>query len=145
VVNKFSGGAKNRLESRGKEREAAMGRSTTHVLDTASGRPAAGLKIELWSHGRGQALVSSTTTKSDGRIDAPFLAESDFSPGTYGLRFFPGDYPRCSGIELDEPAFLDVNPDLFSASPMNSSTITRLCFCRLMATQSIAGADDHGV
>jgi 5-hydroxyisourate hydrolase-like protein (transthyretin family) len=85
-----------------------MGRLTRHVLDTASGRSAAGLKIELWSHGKGQVFVRSTTTKSDGRIDAPIPAKS------------------------------------VSASPMNSSTITRLCFCRLMATQPIAGADDHG-
>jgi 5-hydroxyisourate hydrolase len=90
-----------------------MGRLTTHVLDTANGRPAAGLKIELWSHGKGQALVRSMTTNSDGRTDAPILPESDFSPGTYELRFFAGDYLRRSGIKLDEPAFLDVIPICF--------------------------------
>jgi 5-hydroxyisourate hydrolase len=90
-----------------------VGRVTTHVLDVASGCPAAGLKIELWSHGKGQTHLRSMTTNQDGRTDAPILPESDFSPGTYELRFFAGDYLRGLGIRLDEPAFLDVIPICF--------------------------------
>jgi 5-hydroxyisourate hydrolase len=86
---------------------------TTHVLDIASGCPAAGLKIELWSHDQGQVHVRSMTTNKDGRTDAPILPESEFAPGTYELRFFAGDYLRGLGIKLDEPAFLDVIPICF--------------------------------
>ena len=46
-----------------------MGKLTTHVLDTALGKPAAGLKIEVWS----AALLKTIVTNSDGRADAPLL------------------------------------------------------------------------
>ncbi|MGB2284766.1 MAG: hydroxyisourate hydrolase, partial [Candidatus Puniceispirillaceae bacterium] len=49
-----------------------MGRLTTHVLDTARGTPAAGLKIELFSvTDDTEQLVTSAVTNNDGRCDAP--------------------------------------------------------------------------
>jgi 5-hydroxyisourate hydrolase len=103
----------------GKERDAAMGRLTTHVLDTASGRPAAGLKIELWSHGKSPTLVKTATTNDDGRTDAPILSDGEFGPGTYELRFHAGDYLRRAGAKLDDPAFLDVIPIRFGIANAN--------------------------
>jgi 5-hydroxyisourate hydrolase len=90
-----------------------MGRLTTHVLDTAMGRPAAHLKIELWSHDRGPAHIKTMTTNQDGRTDAPILPDGEFAPGTYELRFFAGDYLKRAGVKLDEPAFLDIIPIRF--------------------------------
>jgi 5-hydroxyisourate hydrolase len=87
-----------------------MGRLTTHVLDTAAGRPAAGLKIELWSDA---ARLKSVTTNRDGRTPEPLLADAAFAPGIYELRFFAGDYLRLSGVALVDPAFLDVIPIRF--------------------------------
>ena len=46
-----------------------MGRLTTHVLDTSSGKPAAGLKIELWSIAAKPELIKTVTTNGDGRVD----------------------------------------------------------------------------
>ena len=89
-----------------------MGRLTTHVLDTAIGKPAAGLKIELWA-GDPARLVKEITTNADGRADAPLLADSAFKSGTYELRFHAGAYFRKQGGKLPEPPFLDVIPIRF--------------------------------
>ena len=89
-----------------------MGRLTTHVLDTSAGRPAEGLKIELFRVG-GDAALRSIVTNSDGRADRPLLEGDAFIPGVYELHFHAGDYLRRSGVALDEPAFLDVVPIRF--------------------------------
>jgi 5-hydroxyisourate hydrolase len=86
-----------------------LGKLTTHVLDTARGKPAAGLRIEVWRDG----LLKSIITNSDGRADAPLLEGSEFSSGQYELRFFAGDYLRMLGSDLAEPLFLDVIPICF--------------------------------
>jgi 5-hydroxyisourate hydrolase len=96
-----------------------MGRLTTHVLDTALGRPAAGLKIELRS---GAALVKTVTTNDDGRTGEPLLADAAFVAGTYELRFFAGDYLRQSGVQLEDPAFLDVIPIRFGIANAGQHT-----------------------
>lgn len=90
-----------------------MGRLTTHVLDTSSGKPAAGLKIELWSIAAKPELIKTVTTNGDGRVDGAILEGSSFKAGTYELRFHAGAYHRASGVKLDEPAFLDVIPIRF--------------------------------
>jgi 5-hydroxyisourate hydrolase len=86
-----------------------MGKLTTHVLDTAIGKPAAGLVIELWSGGN---RVASVTTNTDGRVDKPLLEGEEFKVGLYELRFHAGDYLRRSA-KLPEPMFLDVIPIRF--------------------------------
>ena len=89
-----------------------MGRLTTHVLDTASGKPAAGLKIEVWS----DKLIKTIHTNADGRADAPLLEADTLKVGHYELRFFAGDYLRGAGLKLTEPLFLDVIPIRFGVS-----------------------------
>jgi 5-hydroxyisourate hydrolase len=89
-----------------------MGRLTTHVLDVAAGRPAAGLKIELFRVGATEAIVS-VTTNSDGRAGKPLIDGEGFPPGTYELRFHAGDYLRGTGATLTDPPFLDVIPIRF--------------------------------
>ena len=90
-----------------------MGRLTTHVLDTSSGKPAAGLKIELWTLAAKPELVRTVSTNRDGRIDGAILEDDSFKAGIYELRFHAGFYLRASGVKLDEPAFLDVIPIRF--------------------------------
>ncbi|MDE2445300.1 MAG: hydroxyisourate hydrolase [Alphaproteobacteria bacterium] len=86
-----------------------MGKLTTHVLDTALGKPAQGLRIEVWS----DHLLKTVQTNHDGRADAPLLEGAAFASGTYELRFFAGDYLRGLGMTLAEPLFLDVIPIRF--------------------------------
>jgi 5-hydroxyisourate hydrolase len=89
-----------------------MGRLTTHVLDTASGKPAAGLRIELFRAGEDTPL-KIIRTNADGRADAPLLEGLSLAPGQYELRFHAGEYLRAGGAALPEPAFLDVIPIRF--------------------------------
>jgi 5-hydroxyisourate hydrolase len=67
------------------------GRLTTHVLDTARGRPAAGIPVQLARlDGDDREVVTSTTTNADGRTDAPLLDAPE--PGTYELTFDVGGH-----------------------------------------------------
>jgi len=88
-----------------------MGRLTTHVLDTAQGRPGAGIRIELYqldgAPGRANGtLVATVTTNRDGRTDAPLLEGDKFRAGAYELLFHIGAYFRTQ-------EFLDVVPVRF--------------------------------
>jgi len=90
-----------------------MGRLTTHVLDTALGKPAAGLTIELFRVAANTERLAVVTTNADGRVDKPLLEGAALSPGTYELHFHAGDYLRKAGGTLPEPAFLDIVPIRF--------------------------------
>ena len=85
-----------------------MGRLTTHVLDTASGRPGEGIKIELFRVGEAGAPVAVATTDQDGRCQSPLLEGDALTQGTYELHFHAGDYFDRSGQALPTPKFLDV-------------------------------------
>ena len=88
---------------------------TTHVLDTARGCPASGLRVTLDRlEGAGRTRVAEAETNADGRLDAPLI--EDFEPGTYEIAFHAGDYLRAAGLALPEPAFLDVVPIRFGMS-----------------------------
>lgn len=86
-----------------------MGRLTTHVLDTANGQPAVGLRVRLWrlSDDSEPVLIGECNTDADGRAPAPLLEGDAFRPGRYQLEFGVGDYFRAAGTALSEPAFLD--------------------------------------
>ena len=87
------------------------GRLTTHVLDTATGRPAAGLQLELFRIESGERrLLKAVATNHDGRCDGPLLEGGQFVPGEYELLFHVGDYLRASGVDLPDPPFLDLVP-----------------------------------
>lgn len=90
------------------------GRLTTHVLDTATGKPAAGLFITLYRiDGEKRRLLKTVSTNADGRCDAPLLAGDEFEAGEYELVFAAGDYLRRQGFALPKPAFLDTVPIRF--------------------------------
>jgi 5-hydroxyisourate hydrolase len=86
------------------------GRLTTHVLDTAQGRPASGVAIELVRIGEGFGVLRSVHTNADGRTDRPLLEGDDLRIGTYELRFSVGDYFARQPVHVDDPPFLDVVP-----------------------------------
>jgi 5-hydroxyisourate hydrolase len=91
-----------------------MGKLTTHVLDTAQGRPGAGMKIELQLlDGGAWKELATVQTNADGRTGAPLLEGDAFRPGTYQLLFHVGAYFRAHGMKLHDPAFLDVVPVRF--------------------------------
>ena len=88
-----------------------MGYLTTHVLDTARGQPASGIKIALYRvSGNSHRKIAEAETNADGRTDAPILPEGKFKTGTYELIFSAGDYLRATGQAGPEPLFLDQVP-----------------------------------
>jgi 5-hydroxyisourate hydrolase len=91
-----------------------MGRLSTHVLDTANGRPARGMAVELFvlQDGRRTSLAR-TVTNADGRTDAPLLIGESFRTGSYELVFRVGDYFRAAGTPTASPAFLEEVPIRF--------------------------------
>lgn len=85
-----------------------MGKLTTHVLDTARGKPAAGVPVELYRlENETGTLVAKTTTNRDGRTDGPLLEGAGLRAGTYQLVFRIGGYFAGAG-------FLDVVPIRFT-------------------------------
>jgi 5-hydroxyisourate hydrolase len=85
-----------------------MARLSTHVLDTANGKPAPGVAVSLYRvTASGRDKVAATTTNADGRTDAPLLAGDTIPTGTYELDFEAGAYFRAIGTALPEPAFVD--------------------------------------
>ncbi|MGQ0567646.1 MAG: hydroxyisourate hydrolase [Gemmobacter sp.] len=95
----------------------AMGRLTTHVLDTARGKPAAGVKIVLYRQsGQSHRKIAETVTNHDGRTDAPMLEGRALTPGVYELVFFAGDYLRATGQAEGEVLFLDQVPIRFGVA-----------------------------
>jgi 5-hydroxyisourate hydrolase len=94
------------------------GRLTTHVLDTAHGRPGMGIGVALYRlDGDRRTVVTETRTNADGRCDAPLLSGDAFRPGTYELVFATGAYFRTQsevgGVPVSDPPFLDQVPIRF--------------------------------
>lgn len=84
-----------------------MPRLTTHVLDTASGRPAAGVAVRAFRLGSNRELVASMTTNADGRTDQPLLDDDAAAPTAVELEFDVGDYFAASADADDDARFLD--------------------------------------
>ena len=90
---------------------------TTHVLDTMHGRPAAGVSLRLSREGE---ALASAVTNLDGRVDQPLLTGDALTAGRYRLEFEIGEYYRGMGVDLAEPAFLDVVVIDFGVSEVSS-------------------------
>ncbi|MDO8986271.1 hydroxyisourate hydrolase [Cypionkella sp.] len=94
-----------------------MGRLTTHVLDTAKGKPAAGVKIMLYRiSGISHNKIAETVTNADGRTDAPMLEGTALTAGVYELVFCAGEYLIASGQASAEVLFLDEIPIRFGVA-----------------------------
>lgn len=92
----------------------AKGYLTTHVLDTARGAPAAGLRIVLYRlGGQSHEKIAEAVTNADGRTDKPILPAEAFATGSYELVFFAGDYLDRTGAPGEAPRFLDQVPIRF--------------------------------
>lgn len=90
---------------------------TTHVLDTARGRPAQGMEIVLFRlQGDQRTELARMRTNDDGRTDSQILPEADFETGIYELEFHAGAWMDATGVAAEEPRFLDVIPIRFGMS-----------------------------
>jgi hydroxyisourate hydrolase len=100
---------------------SGAGRLTTHVLDTARGRPAAGVAIELvllelvgGGSGPADGTVARAVTNADGRTDAPLIPPGALVAAVYELRFAVGAYFAAGSSVVASPPFLDVIPVRFA-------------------------------
>ncbi len=90
------------------------GRLSTHVLDTMHGRPAPGVRIELFEIGTSaRGRLCEAATNADGRTDTPLIAGEPLRIGTYELHFHIGDYFAATQDRGDAPPFLGVVPIRF--------------------------------
>jgi 5-hydroxyisourate hydrolase len=90
---------------------------TTHVLDTARGCPAEGLKIELFKiDGTARTHLKTLVTNADGRTDEQILPTEAFAIGEYELLFHAGDYLDAIGTPPETPRFLNLIPLRFGMS-----------------------------
>ncbi len=75
------------------------GRLTTHVLDTAAGRPAAAMRLDLFRlEGEARTHLGRFHTNADGRCDAPLLAGVALLAGTYEIVFDVGGWRNAAGF-----------------------------------------------
>jgi 2-oxo-4-hydroxy-4-carboxy-5-ureidoimidazoline decarboxylase len=100
------------------DRLVVHGRLSTHVLDTHSGRPAAGIPLELveLSELGASRVVTRAITNSDGRTDAPLIGSRPVPIGRYELTFNVGKYFAERQVSTSDPPFLDAIPLRFSVS-----------------------------
>ena len=85
-----------------------MGHLSTHVLDTAHGCPAAGMRVTLQRLAAGNAVtLKALALNEDGRADAPLLNAAEMAAGRYRLVFEVAPYFRARGVALPEPPFID--------------------------------------
>jgi 5-hydroxyisourate hydrolase len=90
---------------------------TTHVLDTARGMPAAGIRIMLYRvTGNSHKKIAEAVTNADGRTDAPMLEGKGFTVGGYELVFCAGEYLRATGQVTGEVLFLNEVPIRFGVT-----------------------------
>lgn len=91
-----------------------MGRLSTHVLDTATGKPAEGVRITLYRvSGQSHRKLKDVVTNADGRTDGPLLEGKALAEGSYELVFAAGDYLRATGQAGAGVLFLDEIPIRF--------------------------------
>ena len=100
------------------DRLSVHGRLSTHVLDTHSGKPAAGIAVELveLSDLGANRIVTRTITNADGRTDQPLIGGRPVPIGRYELTFSVGDYFGARQVATSDPPFLDQIPLRFSVS-----------------------------
>jgi 5-hydroxyisourate hydrolase len=86
-----------------------MGHLSTHVLDTAHGCPAAGMRLALQRlDSSGAVTLKTLSLNADGRADGPLLEASTMAVGRYRLQFWVADYFRAKAVQLPDPPFVDI-------------------------------------
>jgi len=69
-----------------------MTKLTTHCLDTFSGKPAKGIKVDVYFLSDKREKINSTILNNNGRSEKPLIEGTSFKEGEYELVFFVGDY-----------------------------------------------------
>jgi 5-hydroxyisourate hydrolase len=98
-----------------------MGRLSTHVLDTRTGTPAAGMRIEFSALDQGTwRKLKTLNTNADGRTDEPLMTGDAMRTGEFRIVFHVAEYFRAQGVALPDPPFLDRVPIRFGIADANA-------------------------
>lgn len=98
-----------------------MGYLSTHVLDTMTGKPAAGMRIDLAARdGESWRRVKTLETNADGRTNAPVLSAEEIRVGEFEMTFHVAAYYQERGIHLPDPPFIDCVPVRFGISLLDA-------------------------
>ena len=98
-----------------------MAKLTTHVLDTAAGKPAARMRVQLmWVEHDRDVLLRAAVTNADGRTEGAMIEGDRFSAGTYKLIFDVGDYYASTG-HPDARRFLSIVPIVFTVDDASAN------------------------
>ena len=81
-----------------------MTKVTTHALDTYLGKPAKGMKVDVYFGNEKKEKIKSITLNKDGRSEEALVEE--IKAGKYELIFYVGDYFKDIAL-LQDPPFLD--------------------------------------
>ena len=95
---------------------------TTHVLDVTRGRPADGVRVELYElvSGSERKRIAAVVTNADGRTDKSLMSADQARVGQFELIFHAGDYFRRRRAELADPPFLDLIPIRFGVADLEA-------------------------
>ena len=102
----------------------SAGKLTTHVLDTARGRPAEGMAVELFRRPPADGVperLTSARTNADGRTDEPLLGSGELRAGSYELVFDVGAYFADAGLASSDEPFLGLVPVRFGIADPDAS------------------------
>ncbi len=86
---------------------------SVHVIDVSRGVPAAGMVVKIFKLEQGRQLLASDALTASGVLEHPITRGKGVTAGMYEAEFYISDYYRAEGIELPQPAFLEVAPFRF--------------------------------
>lgn len=99
-----------------------MAKLSTHVLDTANGIPAQGIKLEFYRvEGSSERHIKTLKTNEDGRTDELLLDDNSIEVGEYVIVFYVADYFSKENEKQDKPTFLNRIPLYFGISDANAN------------------------
>lgn len=88
---------------------------SVHVVDTARGVPASGMRVEIYALAPERKLIAEGGLGQSGALDHAVTRER-FAVGTYEVLFYAGEFFASSGVAQSSPPFLDVVPFRFQIS-----------------------------
>jgi len=91
-----------------KDNEPTAGGISIHAVDIARGIPAAGLNLRLWRLTGGREEIAAGACAGSGLLRHPVADGTGVARGMYEVEFDVGAYYRASGLDVPDPAFLEV-------------------------------------
>ena len=89
---------------------------SVHAVDVARGRPAQGMRVDIYALAGMRKVIASGTLAPGGALDHPVAQGEGVTAGAYEVVFHVGDYLRATGAPTSTPPFLDLVPFRFTVA-----------------------------